>query len=88
MATHSSILAWRSPWMEEPSKPIGVAKCQIGLKQLSMHTHSNTLKILICLSLSFSSPTAVMLFWLTMAPTDTQALIPETRGCYLLTLQI
>jgi len=31
MATHSSILAWRIPWTEEPGrlKSIGVAKTQI-----------------------------------------------------------
>ena len=45
MATHSSILAWRILWTEETCKPIGVAECQIRLKHLSMHAHSNTLKI-------------------------------------------
>ena len=29
MATHSSILAWRIPWTEEPGKVHGVAKSQI-----------------------------------------------------------
>ena len=30
MATHSSILAWKIPWAEEPGRlqPIGVAKSQ------------------------------------------------------------
>ena len=33
MATHSSILAWRIPWTEEPGKPksIGVAKSRTQL---------------------------------------------------------
>ena len=33
MATHSSILAWRIPWTEEPGKlqSMGVAKSQTGL---------------------------------------------------------
>ena len=33
MATHSSILAWRTPWTEEP----GVTHSWTRLKQLSMH---------------------------------------------------
>ena len=36
MATHSSILAWRIPWMEELVVH-GVAKGPKQLKQLSMH---------------------------------------------------
>ena len=35
MAIHSSILAWRIPWTEEPGR---VTKSQTQLKQLSMHT--------------------------------------------------
>ena len=35
MATHSSILAWRIPWTEEPELPHRVAKSQTRLKQLS-----------------------------------------------------
>ena len=33
MAAHSSILAWRIPWTEEPGglQSMGVAKSQIGL---------------------------------------------------------
>ena len=34
MATHSSILAWRIPWAEEPGE---VTKSQIVLKRLSRH---------------------------------------------------
>ena len=39
MATHSSILAWRIPWTEEPGglQPIGL-QSQIRLKRLSMQT--------------------------------------------------
>ena len=39
MATHSSILAWRIPWTEEPGglQFMGVTQSQIGLKRLSMH---------------------------------------------------
>ena len=41
MATHSSILAWRIPWTEEPSKLYsnGVAK---SWTQRSAHTHTHT----------------------------------------------
>ena len=40
MATHSSILAWRIPWTEEPGglQSTGVTKSWTRLKQLSMHT--------------------------------------------------
>ena len=40
MATHASILAWRIPWTEEPSRVVcRVAKSQTELKQLGMHSH-------------------------------------------------
>ena len=38
MATHSSILAWRIPWTEEPGG-LQVVKSQTQLKQLSMHIY-------------------------------------------------
>ena len=39
MATHSSILAWRIPWTEEPGGLQSmVSKCWTQLKQLSTHT--------------------------------------------------
>ena len=31
MATHSSILAWRLPWTEEPGRPWGRKKIRHGL---------------------------------------------------------
>ena len=39
MATHSGILAWRIPWIEEPGglQSLGFAKCQTRLNQLSTH---------------------------------------------------
>ena len=39
MATHSSILAWRIPWMEEPGGLLSIGSHWIGqrLKWLSMH---------------------------------------------------
>ena len=35
MATHSSILAWRIPWTEEPGglQSMGLQKCQTGLSR-------------------------------------------------------
>ena len=45
MATHSSILAWRIPWTEEPGGAIvhTVAKSQTQLKQLNKHrTHAHS----------------------------------------------
>ena len=42
IATHSSILAWRTPWTEEPGGAMvhGVAQSRTQLKQLSIHTHN------------------------------------------------
>ena len=42
MATHSSILAWRIPWTEEPSRIQSMGLHRIGhrLKRLSMHTRA------------------------------------------------
>ena len=38
MATHSSILSWKIPWTEEPSRLQSIgSQSQIQLKQLSMH---------------------------------------------------
>ena len=39
MATHSSILAWRIPWTEEPSRleSTGLAKRRTQLKHVSTH---------------------------------------------------
>ena len=44
MATHSSILAWRIPWAEEPGGlPVhGVAKSQTQLSDSNTHTHPPT----------------------------------------------
>ena len=48
MTTHSSILAWRIPWTEEPGGLLGVhrvTKSQTGLKRLNTHTRTHTLYI-------------------------------------------
>ena len=38
MATHSSILAWRIPWLEEPGKLKSIGShSRTQLKQLGMH---------------------------------------------------
>ena len=37
MATHSSILAWRIPWTEEPGRPHGVTKSQTQLSNKHAH---------------------------------------------------
>ena len=43
MATHSSILAWRIPWTEEPGglQSVGVIESDT-TKQLYTHTHTHT----------------------------------------------
>ena len=45
MATHSSILAWRIPWTEEPGGLAvvrGVTQSQTQLKQLSTHSRTGS----------------------------------------------
>ena len=37
MATHSSILAWRIPWTEEPGRLQFMGSQRAGLKQAPMH---------------------------------------------------
>ena len=43
MATHSSILAWKSLWTEEPGRlqSLGLHTVRYGLKQLSTHTSTH-----------------------------------------------
>ena len=36
MATHSSILAWRIPWTEEPG---GLQSMELDITELLMHAH-------------------------------------------------
>ena len=47
MATHSSILAWRSPWTEEPGKLWSTEsqKSRTRLKRLSTHAHTPITKV-------------------------------------------
>ena len=41
MATHSSILAWRIPWIEEPGRPQSMgSQSQIRLSDTHTHTHT------------------------------------------------
>ena len=40
MATHSSILAWRIPWTEEPGGLQSMGSQRTRLKQLSMHARA------------------------------------------------
>ena len=42
MATHSSILAWRIPWTEEPGNPEELDWSQKSWTELSTHTHTPT----------------------------------------------
>ena len=39
MATHSSVLAWKVPWTEEPGGLHGVAKQSDMAEQITLHTH-------------------------------------------------
>ena len=42
MATHSSILAWRIPWTEEPGRLHGVKKESDTTELLTRHAHTHT----------------------------------------------
>ena len=44
MATHSSILAWRIPWTEEPGRVHGVAKSQTQLSNFTFTFHFHALE--------------------------------------------
>ena len=39
MAPHSSTLAWKIPWMEEPGVAHGIAKSQTGLSDFPFNFH-------------------------------------------------
>ena len=45
MAPHSSVLAWKIPWMEEPGRPAlhGVAKSQTRLRDFTVTFHFHAL---------------------------------------------
>ena len=51
MTTHSSILAWRIPWMEEPGGLHAVAQSQT---RLNMHAHTHVLDTLVHVVSDFS----------------------------------
>ena len=42
MATHSSILAWRIPWTEEPGGLQSMRLQRVRLKRLSMHKYGDS----------------------------------------------
>ena len=46
MATHSSIISWRTPWTEDPGglQSIGSQKSWTWLEQPSTHIHDQTLR--------------------------------------------
>ena len=46
MENHSSILAWKIPWTEEPGGLQSKGKNQTQLKRLSMHTYGKSLILL------------------------------------------
>ena len=52
MATHSSILAWRIPWTEEPSRLLvyNISESPTWLKPLSTHAHIISFTVFIFMS--------------------------------------
>ena len=63
MATHSSILAWRIPWTEEPGQPTvhRVAQSLTRLRQLSTHSTQAGYPFLMTKILRVSSKFAVLI---------------------------
>ena len=63
MATHSSVLAWRIPWTEEPGglPSIGVAQSWTRLKQLSSSSNSSLFSSLFNFSYIISDQTSFIL---------------------------
>ena len=47
MAVHSSILAWRIPWTEEPGRVQSTGSQRVGLKQLGMLARLNEKLLLV-----------------------------------------
>ena len=43
MATHSSILAWRIPWTEEPIQLQSMGSQRVGQVLVTEHKHTHTL---------------------------------------------
>ena len=42
MATHSSILAWRTPWIEEPGGLQSTGHKELDMTERLTHTHTHT----------------------------------------------
>ena len=62
MATHSSILAWRIPWIEEPGGIRSIGSQRVGYDWVTKHARINDVKhIFICLF-------AIHVFYLTKCP--------------------
>ena len=61
-ATHSSILAWRTPWTEEPGGLQSIGKqSQTQLKQLSTHNNVYLPPSRVCKSSQFSTPSTTLI---------------------------
>ena len=69
MATHSSILPWRRPWIEEPGGlqfMVSVAKSWTQLKQLSMLASSAPekncarVKFILTMDISYCRPKSIV----------------------------
>ena len=58
MATHSSILAWRIPWTEEPGRLQTVGSQRVGHDWATnhRHTHTHTHMPLVCLNVKRNMP--------------------------------
>ena len=67
MATHSSILAWRIAWTEEPGRLQSMGLQRVSQDWVTKHTHTHTHTHNICLSYCFKNPLLILnpgqMFW-------------------------
>ena len=86
MATHSSNLAWRTPWTEEPGRLqfTGSQRVRHDRRDLA-RTHSSGLKLRSLGLVLFIPPISLLLPWSVylISPLESQATWPEESGIIL-----
>ena len=64
MATHSSTLAWRIPWTEEPGNPIDWQ--DLDMTEATAHTRGIQQELILCISFSIINATEIVHAYLTL----------------------
>ena len=63
-ATHSSILAWRIPWTEEPVGPQSIGSQSAGHNNLACMQYTKALILHTCFSFIFAATVVLFIFYL------------------------